>query len=130
LFIDCSTIGTWFLNNRNFKVFLTNTNVTSRSLNTSWLIFIEQLVNTFAKWYRKSTIKLFTCLVWFMVFNATFNNISVISWRSVLSMEETGVPGEKHWQNLSLHVVSSTPRYEGFELTTLVMIDTVCTVSC
>jgi len=27
---------------------------------------------------------------WFMVFNATFNNISVISWRSVLLMEETG----------------------------------------
>jgi hypothetical protein len=30
-------------------------------------------------------------LVWFMVFNATFNNISVISWRSVLLVEETGV---------------------------------------
>ena len=28
----------------------------------------------------------------FMVFNATFNNISVISWRSVLLVEETGVP--------------------------------------
>jgi hypothetical protein len=27
-----------------------------------------------------------------MVFNTTFNNISVISWRSVLLMEETGVP--------------------------------------
>jgi len=27
-----------------------------------------------------------------MVFNATFNNISVISWQSVLLMEETGVP--------------------------------------
>jgi hypothetical protein len=26
--------------------------------------------------------------------NATFNNISVISWRSVLLLEETGVPGE------------------------------------
>jgi hypothetical protein len=26
-----------------------------------------------------------------MVFNATFNNISVISWRSVLLVEETGV---------------------------------------
>ena len=25
-----------------------------------------------------------------MVFNATFNNISVISWLSVLSVEETG----------------------------------------
>ena len=31
-----------------------------------------------------------------MVFNTTFNNISVISWRSVLLMEETGVP----WENL------------------------------
>jgi hypothetical protein len=31
-----------------------------------------------------------------MVFNATFNNISVISWRSVLLVEETGVPGENH----------------------------------
>jgi hypothetical protein len=31
-----------------------------------------------------------------MVFNATFNNISVISWRSVLLEEETGVPGENH----------------------------------
>jgi hypothetical protein len=30
-----------------------------------------------------------------MVFNAIFNNISVISWRSVLLVEETGVPGEK-----------------------------------
>jgi hypothetical protein len=28
-----------------------------------------------------------------MVFNATFNNISVISWRSVLFVEETVVPG-------------------------------------
>ena len=31
-----------------------------------------------------------------MVFNATFNNISVISWWSVLWVEETGVPGENH----------------------------------
>jgi len=36
-------------------------------------------------------------LLWFMVFNATFNNISVISWRSVLLVEETGVPRENHW---------------------------------
>jgi hypothetical protein len=36
--------------------------------------------------------------VWFkfMVFNATFNNISVISFRSVLLVKETGVPGENH----------------------------------
>jgi hypothetical protein len=31
-----------------------------------------------------------------MVFNATFNNISAISWRSVLLVEEAGVPGENH----------------------------------
>jgi hypothetical protein len=30
--------------------------------------------------------------VWFMVINATFNNISVILWQSVLLVEETGVP--------------------------------------
>jgi hypothetical protein len=30
----------------------------------------------------------------FMVFNATFNNISVILWWSVLLVEEIGVPGE------------------------------------
>jgi hypothetical protein len=31
-----------------------------------------------------------------MVFNATFNNISVISCRSVLLVEETRAPGENH----------------------------------
>ena len=31
-----------------------------------------------------------------MVFNTTFNNISVISWWTVLLVEETGVPGENH----------------------------------
>ena len=36
--------------------------------------------------------------VWFrfMVFNATFNYISVISWQSVLLVEETEVHGENH----------------------------------
>jgi hypothetical protein len=47
-----------------------------------------------------------------------FNNISVLSWRSVLLVEETGVPGENHQpvechrQILSNNVVSSTPRHE------------------
>jgi hypothetical protein len=31
-----------------------------------------------------------------MVFNATFNNISVISWQSVVLVEENGGPGENH----------------------------------
>jgi hypothetical protein len=54
-----------------------------------------------------------------MVFNPTFNNISVISWLSVLLVEETRVPEENHrpvgshWQTLSHNVVSSTPRLNG-----------------
>jgi hypothetical protein len=57
------------------------------------------------------------------VFNATFNNISVISWQSVLSVEETRVPGENHQpaashgQTLSYNVISSTPRLSGIHLT-------------
>jgi hypothetical protein len=45
-------------------------------------------------------------------------NISVISWRSVLLVEETGVPRENHrpatshWQTLSHNVVFCTPRHE------------------
>jgi hypothetical protein len=51
-----------------------------------------------------------------MVFNATFNNISVISCRSVLLVVETGVPGgnhrpaASHEQTLSHTIVSRTPR--------------------
>jgi len=33
---------------------------------------------------------------WFMVFNATFNNMSVISWWSVSFVVETRVSGENH----------------------------------
>ena len=53
-----------------------------------------------------------------MMFNATSNNISAISWRSVLLVEETGVPGEKHRpvashrQTLSHNVIYSTLRHE------------------
>jgi hypothetical protein len=34
-----------------------------------------------------------------LVFSATFYNISVISWRSVALLEETGVPGENNQPN-------------------------------
>ena len=54
-----------------------------------------------------------------MVVKDTFYNISVISWRSVLLVEETGVPGENnrpaasHRQTLSHNVVCSTPLLSG-----------------
>jgi hypothetical protein len=47
-----------------------------------------------------------------MVFSATFNNISDISWWSVLLVKETRVPGgnhqsaTSHWQTLSRYNLS------------------------
>ena len=49
--------------------------------------------------------------LWFMMFNATFNNISVILCRLILLVEEIGVPGVNHRpvaslsQSLSYNVV-------------------------
>ena len=43
-----------------------------------------------------------------MMFNATFNNISLISWQSVLLVEDTGVPGESYrpaTSHIKLHLV-------------------------
>ena len=45
-----------------------------------WFIVAEDLIVT--------SVRL-QLVGWFIVFNATFNNISVISWRSVLLVEET-----------------------------------------
>jgi len=48
------------------------------------------------------------------MFNANFNKLSVISWRSALLVEETGVPGENnrpvasHWQTLSQYCIEYT----------------------
>jgi hypothetical protein len=56
-------------------------------------------------------------MVWFILLKATFNNISVISWWSVLLVEETRVPRENnwpasHWQTSSTNVGSITPPHE------------------
>ena len=47
-----------------------------------------------------------------MVFNATFNNISVISWRSVLLVGKTTDLSQVTDKLLSHNVVSGTPRHE------------------
>jgi hypothetical protein len=50
---------------------------------------------------------MFVC---FIVLKATFSNISAISWRLVLVLEENGVHGENHracnWKTLSLAAAS------------------------
>jgi hypothetical protein len=51
------------------------------------------LLKNFYKWLN---VLIRRRVVRVMVFNATFNNISVISWQAVLLVEETGVHGENH----------------------------------
>ena len=61
-----------------------------------------------------------------MAFNATFNNISVISW----SPRENHQPAVSHLQTLSHNAVSSTGSFlhkQDSELTTFVVIGTYCT---
>ena len=60
-----------------------------------------------------------------MVFNATFNNISAISWRLVSLVGESGGPGENHRPVESC--TEYTSPWARFELTTLVVIDYNCT---
>ena len=54
-------------------------------------------INTWKQSILKSKHWEYCLLLLFMVFNATFNNMSVISWWSVSLVEEIGVPGENHW---------------------------------
>jgi hypothetical protein len=80
------------------------------------------MINTYHQCVHCLRSILFMLWVRFMVFNATFNNISVISQRSVLLVGETGVPGKhhrptaSHGQTLSHNVASSTSRLSAFLL--------------
>jgi hypothetical protein len=49
-----------------------------------------------------------------IVSNVTFNNISVISWRLVLLVEETGVPGENH-RPAARHLMSLIVTYMNYQ---------------
>jgi hypothetical protein len=74
---------------------------------TFYLMHCYKLV--FVQWHLYIAVSEYNNIhtgVRIMVFNATFNYISVLLWQSVLLVEETGVPGENHrpvtshWQTI------------------------------
>ena len=78
--------GTWcvfiflIISDKNTNVdFIKVKNINSINLNLDFLI--KEHSNIMILW------------VLFLVFNTTFSNISAISWRPVLVVEEAGVPG-------------------------------------
>jgi hypothetical protein len=68
-----------------FDIFNVCLSIWNRCLDTFLSIFV----------YMKLLLILFW--QWYILWNDILFNISVISWRSVLLVEETGGPGENHW---------------------------------
>ena len=62
----------------------------SKKGNNSFKKSSDQNAITICTSQNDNIVCLIVCV---MVFNATFNNISVLSWRSILLVEETG-PGD------------------------------------
>jgi hypothetical protein len=102
----------WYLQTFSSNSYSLLLEIISCCFHVIWCLIVSRLYYTYSN--------LVLCLlnfVCFMVFNTPFNNISVISWRTVL-LEETGVPRENHhpvashWRTLSHNVVSSTHRPE------------------
>ena len=64
-----------------------NTGVVSTKHSTNLLRYTVHTCYTTSFWF---------VVGWFMMFNTTFNSISVIWWWSVLLIEVARVPGENH----------------------------------
>ena len=106
----CDKVCQWLATGRRFSPStpVPLTNKTYRHDKNDILLIVALNTITLTHMYKPFPY-MFVCL---MVFNATLNNISVISWWSVLLVEGTRVPGDNHqpaaspWQTLSHNVVN------------------------
>ena len=70
-------------------------------------IWFSRINNVVFFWVPLMTSKIcFWIWIWILVFNATFSNISAISWRPVLVVEEARVPGENHRPTMCKQLVN------------------------
>ena len=96
------------------NVFYTNN---LKDISMKWGVI--NLNTPFNNWSCINTL-VHTFRVRFMMLNATFNNISVLLWQSVLLVEESEVPGENHrpaashWHT-STNIASNTLRLSGIQ---------------
>ena len=85
-------------------------------IHVHWHIFFTIKTKRYVPWYlTQGKYPPFVDGLWFMGFNASFNNISVISLQSVLlvkATKENNRPIASHGQTLSHNVVSSARRHE------------------
>jgi hypothetical protein len=80
------------LNTNNIQNLMADTNITVGKIDAA-IILPGELINSELYFVSLFDISAsFTVALWIMAFNATSNSISVISWRSVLLVEETGGP--------------------------------------
>ena len=88
-----------------------------------WLVFFLAIIfkaidqfswcdNLLETFFLYCVFKIYVCLV---VFNATFNNISAISWPSVLLVEETRGFGENH-RPVNPTTIRSLPRWSLYKI--------------
>ena len=107
IFLKCKTLHKWLLRDGPIQVFL-------------YVIWNSKMASTVTRYQR--FFLLFVCRwkSWFHAMGGRMMvfNISVISWQSVLLVEETGKhrenhwPATNHWQTLSHNVVMSITRHE------------------
>ena len=76
--------------------------------NDNAVILMQSVILVEGTWVAPENYQDFR--VWIMVFNATFNNISAISWRSVVLVEITTDLSQV--TDKLYHTISSTPHYE------------------